>query len=95
MRDYFLSVSDEDAAWALFLFDGTAPEAFGKNDRFKKRWASDSSGFPDWMIAECYDHVGDLAETLALLVQDKTKVCHLIQKKKRGFRILCRLLFYH
>jgi DNA ligase-1 len=83
LRDYFLSVSDEDAAWALFFLMGQRLKRLVKTSDLK-RWASDSCGFPDWMIADCYDHVGDLAETLALLVHAKTKVSHLESKVEAG-----------
>jgi DNA ligase-1 len=66
LRTYFSRVSDEDAAWALFFLIGQRIMRLVKLKDLKL-WASEYSGFSDWMLAECYDHVGDLAETLALL----------------------------
>ena len=31
-------------------------------------WAAEEAGIPDWLFDECYDAVGDLAETIALLL---------------------------
>jgi DNA ligase 1 len=32
------------------------------------QWASEEAGIPEWMFGECYQAVGDLAETIALLL---------------------------
>ena len=39
------------------------------------------TGYPDWVIEECYDRVGDLAETLSLLIgdNDSARTIHLHQ----------------
>ena len=36
--------------------------------RQMRDWASEVSGFPAWMVNECYHVVGDLSETLSLLI---------------------------
>jgi DNA ligase-1 len=33
-----------------------------------RNWVSEISGFPGWMVDECYTFVGDLSETLSLLL---------------------------
>ena len=33
-----------------------------------RAWAAEEAGIPDWLFDECYDAVGDLAETIALLL---------------------------
>ena len=35
-----------------------------------REWIAAESGHPDWLVDACYDQVGDLAETLALLIGD-------------------------
>ena len=34
-------------------------------------WAMEEAGVPDWLFEECYDAVGDLAETIALLLPQR------------------------
>lgn len=75
LRDYFANASEEDAAWALFFLMGQRIKRLVKMSDLKQ-WATQYSAFPDWMLAECYDHVGDLAETLALLTHgDSDRDC--------------------
>ncbi|MEM6676221.1 MAG: ATP-dependent DNA ligase, partial [Planctomycetota bacterium] len=38
------------------------------NTRMLREWAAEASGQPLWLVEESYDAVGDLAETIALLV---------------------------
>ncbi|MEE7559165.1 ATP-dependent DNA ligase, partial [Xanthomonas sp. Kuri4-2] len=35
-----------------------------------REWIGEAAGVADWLVADSYDHVGDLAETLALLLDD-------------------------
>ena len=35
-----------------------------------RQWAMEEAGIPDWLFEECYDAVGDLAETMSLLLPD-------------------------
>lgn len=69
LEKYFRSVAPADAAWALHFLCGR------KLDRTVAtkslwQWIADQSGFPVWLIEECYDAVGDGAETMALLLRD-------------------------
>ncbi len=62
-----------DAAWAVHLLAG------GKIGGAKagkiaasgelRRWLCEESGHPEWLIEDSYAHVGDLAETIALLLE--------------------------
>jgi DNA ligase 1 len=70
---YFRNAQPADAAWALRLLSG------GKIGGAKARiaasgelreWIAQASGTPAWLIEESYAHVGDLAETLTLLLDD-------------------------
>ena len=49
------------------LFSGRRPKR-QINSSLLQQWAAEVSGLSDWMLAECYQQVGDLAETLALLL---------------------------
>lgn len=70
---YFRAAPVEDAAWALWLLSGgklAASRARIANSRELRAWIVAESGQPEWLVEDCYDHVGDLAETLALLLDD-------------------------
>jgi DNA ligase-1 len=67
MREYFRSAPAEDAIWAVYLLSG---KKLGRtvNSRQMRDWASEVSGYAHWMIDECYHVVGDLSETLSLVI---------------------------
>ncbi|MDQ3206536.1 MAG: ATP-dependent DNA ligase [Pseudomonadota bacterium] len=69
---YFREAPPEDAVWGLWLLSGGK---IGKmaNSRELREWIVAESGTPDWLVAESHDHVGDLAETLTLLMDDPTE----------------------
>ncbi|MEN5206610.1 ATP-dependent DNA ligase [Stenotrophomonas terrae] len=71
--DYFRHAPAEDAAWALWLLIGG--KVGGAKARIAssgelRQWVAQESGLPDWLVEASYDQVGDLAETLALLLDD-------------------------
>lgn len=69
--DYFREAPPEDAAWALhFLLGKKGRRAV--QSRFLREWTARVSGHPEWLVEECYDAVGDLAETVSLLTPDST-----------------------
>lgn len=67
MREYFGAVEARSAAWALWFLMGNRLRAPVKT-KLLREWAAQLSEFPVWMVEECYSHVGDLAETLALIL---------------------------
>jgi ATP-dependent DNA ligase len=71
---YFRDAPPEDAAWALWLLAGGKLAGGGAskiaNTRELRDWMVAESGLADWLVDDCHDHVGDLAETLALLLDD-------------------------
>jgi len=69
LRRYFAEVPPEDGAWAVFFLTGNRLKRPIKLKDFRE-WAGAACGYPIWMVDECYNHVGDLAETLALLLAD-------------------------
>lgn len=70
LRDYFATVPAKDAAWALLLFSGQKLMR-ATSTRLLRDWVSEETGYPGWLVAESYDAVGDLSETLALLLPDR------------------------
>ena len=70
---YFRQAPRHDAAWALFLLSGgkiTSARARIASSGELREWIAEAAGIAPWLVDECYDHVGDLAETLALLLDD-------------------------
>lgn len=66
---YFRSAPAADAAWAVSFLVGRRPKRLVKTPELR-RWAAELAEVPDWLFEECYAQVGDLAETIALLVPD-------------------------
>lgn len=64
---YFESADDEDAAWALFFLTGRRLR-LAVTTRLLRGWAMERAGLSDWIFGECHDAVGDLAETIALVL---------------------------
>ncbi len=69
LRRYFAEAPAADAAWALAVLTGRRIRRAVPGARLRE-WVADRSGYPLWLVEECYDTVGDLAETLALLLPD-------------------------
>ncbi|PBJ82506.1 ATP-dependent DNA ligase [Lysobacteraceae bacterium NML93-0399] len=70
---YFNEAPPRDAAWALYLLSGGKVASARKkiaNTRELREWIGAESGLPDWLVDDSYDQVGDLGETLALLLDD-------------------------
>ncbi len=67
MRRYFAEAPAADAAWALWFLVGNRLPSMVRSKTMRV-WMADLSGFPDWLIDDCYERVGDLAETAALLL---------------------------
>ncbi|MEO6104334.1 MAG: ATP-dependent DNA ligase, partial [Pseudoxanthomonas sp.] len=58
-----------DAAWGVWLLSGGKLARIA-NTRELREWIVQQSGQPAWLVEESYDHVGDLAETLTLLLDE-------------------------
>ncbi len=69
--DYFRAAEPADAAWAIALLMGNKiPRTV--NSRQLRGWLVEITQLPEWLIDECYDAVGDLSETIALLLPAAT-----------------------
>jgi len=64
---YFAAVRPEEAAWALFFLSGRRLAKPVPSPRLRTV-AITLARIPPWLFDECYDAVGDLAETMALLI---------------------------
>ncbi len=67
IKEYLSSASDSDRLWMIYLLSGgrikksfTTPEL--------RQWVVEASGLPQWLFDESYSFVGDLAETISLVM---------------------------
>ena len=67
LKDYFAKVPAEDAAWAVYFLIGRKPRQVVPSGKLRA-WAAEEAKVPDWLFQESYDAVGDVAETIALLL---------------------------
>lgn len=68
--DYFDSATALDAAWAVFLLSGESLKRPLKL-RDLASWAAEYAGVESWVWDASYETVGDMAETIALLVTSR------------------------
>jgi DNA ligase 1 len=68
MVRYFRSAAPADAAWAAYILSGRRPKRF-IGPALLMRWLIEASGLPQWLVDEAYASVGDLAESIALLME--------------------------
>jgi DNA ligase-1 len=71
LKDYFISVPDSDKMHMLALFTGRKPKR-QINATLMRNWAVEASNIPAWLFEESYHVVGDLAETMSLLMPQNT-----------------------
>lgn len=69
MVEYFRRADPADAAWAVYFLSGERPKRLVPVRRLAA-WAMEIAAVPEWLFDECYESVGDLAETVALLLPD-------------------------
>jgi DNA ligase-1 len=71
LKAYFLSVPDTDKMHMLALFTGRKPKR-PINSTLIRTWAMEMAHIPVWLFEESYQVVGDLAETMSLLLPQNT-----------------------
>ena len=64
---YFAAAGPADAAWAVYFLIGRRPRQVVA-PRKLAAWAVEASGIADWLFEESYHAVGDLAETISLIL---------------------------
>src|SRR5215207_5656353 len=72
MAGYFGSAPPSDAAWAVHFLSGRRPKRL-VGGRKLYMWAAEIAGIPDWLFEESYHAVGDLAETIAMVLPAPTR----------------------
>ena len=71
LKDYLNCVPDADKMHMLALFTGRKPKRVINATQIRT-WANVVTGIPVWLFEESYHIVGDLAETMALLLPQNT-----------------------
>jgi DNA ligase 1 len=67
LMDYFEHASDEDKLWTIAILSHRRPKR-SVSANFLAEWARELSGLPEWIFYESYTVVGDLAETITLVL---------------------------
>ena len=73
LEQYFSTAEDADKVWVIALFSGRRPKRT-VNTTLLWEWCRELTGLPGWLFEESYHTVGDLAETIALLLPERTGV---------------------
>ena len=71
LQAYLKEAKPADAAWAIYFLAGGKPRQLVPT-KVLRRLAQEDAGLPEWLFDESYDAVGDLAETIALLLPPPT-----------------------
>ena len=72
MADYFGRTPAADAIWAVRFLIGRKPRQVVPT-RQLMAWAGERADVPEWLFEASYDIVGDLAETITLLLPPPTR----------------------
>ncbi len=66
---YFENSSDQDKLWMIAILSGNRPKRKVNSTRMKE-WVAELANIPMWLFEESYQVVGDLAETISLLLPE-------------------------
>jgi DNA ligase 1 len=67
LTDYFRHAGDADKVWTIALLSHRRPPR-PVNTTLLRSWANELANIPLWLFEESYHIVGDLAETIALII---------------------------
>ena len=87
MVSYFRAADPRDAPWAVYFLSGGRPKRLIPVRRLAD-WAMEEAEIPDWLFGESYEAVGDLAETISLLLPDVTTTTDVPLHQWIGDRLL-------
>jgi DNA ligase-1 len=65
--EYFEKATDQDKLWAIAILSHRRPKRT-VNASYLAQWANELSGLPEWLFYESHAVVGDLAETITLVL---------------------------
>ncbi len=69
LSNYFAHADEKDKVWVIALFSGRRPRRTVSGTQLAV-WCCEMVNLPIWLFQECYHTVGDLSETIALLIPD-------------------------
>jgi ATP-dependent DNA ligase len=69
LQDYFREANAADAAWAVYFLSGGRPRQVVPT-KLLRALTLQAAGIPEWLFEESYQAVGDLAETMTLLLPE-------------------------
>ncbi|TSE06670.1 MULTISPECIES: ATP-dependent DNA ligase [Aquimarina] len=72
LASYFENAPDEDKVWTIAILSHRRPPR-PVNTTLLRTWASELANIPLWLFEESYHIVGDLAETIALVIPTSTE----------------------
>ena len=70
--EFFKNNSAGDSIYAVAFLMGRKPKQIVKTALLKE-WAAEAAGIPEWLFRESYDNVGDLGETISLMVPQEKR----------------------
>ena len=70
LSTYFAHADEKDKVWVIALFSGRRPRRTVSGTQLAV-WCCELIDLPIWLFQECYHTVGDLSETIALLIPEK------------------------
>ncbi|HUQ65758.1 MAG TPA: ATP-dependent DNA ligase [Flavitalea sp.] len=72
LAEYFTVAEDKDKVWVIAIFSGRRPKRIVSSTLLAE-WCTALANIPPWLFLESYSTVGDLGETIALLLPDPIK----------------------
>jgi DNA ligase-1 len=69
LAEFFRTAADADKLWTVALLSGRRPRRTITTTKLRD-WAAGRAGIPLWLFEACYPVVGDLSETIALLLPE-------------------------
>lgn len=69
IQDYFMVAPDDDKIWVIALFTGRRPKR-SVNSALLRQMCMEAANIEPWLFEESYHTVGDLAETISLLIPE-------------------------
>ncbi len=71
LSQYFSLANSKDKVWVIALFSGRRPRRIASGSLLAA-WCIELAKLPAWLFDECYHTVGDLADTIALLLPEQS-----------------------
>ncbi len=81
LTEYFNNAGEDDKLWTIAILSHRRPKR-PVNTTLLRLWATEISGIPQWLFEESYHIVGDLAETIALIIPSAPK--HSLKKEEKN-----------